>query len=135
MGLLQVIEGMTRSRDTPPDNPILQLVAFTSKSLPSAEMQYGNKEREVPGICHGLQTFTPTILPEMQIITDHKPLVAMLRKDVGRLSQRLQYISLKIHQNEINIIYKLEPDHRHKSLYEQVHCQSCCHLICVSIWF
>ena len=46
----------------------------------------------------------------MLIITDHKPLVAMFKKDVATLSQYIQHILLKIHQYRVQIIYKPGPE-------------------------
>ena len=43
---------------------------------------------------------------EVSIITDHKQLVSISKKDVATLLQRLQLILLRIHQYGINIIYK-----------------------------
>ena len=47
---------------------------------------------------------------EVNIITDHKPLVVIYKKDVATLSQRIQWILLRIHQYRVKIIYKLDPD-------------------------
>ena len=47
-----------------------------------------------------------TALQEISIITDHKPLVAIFKKDVATLSQRLQQILLRILQHRDRIIYK-----------------------------
>ena len=46
----------------------------------------------------------------MSIITDHKPLVAIFKKDVAMLSQRIQGILLRIHQYTVRIIYKSGPN-------------------------
>ena len=46
----------------------------------------------------------------MLIITDHKPLVTMFKKDVATLSQCIQHILLKIHQYRVQIIYKPGPE-------------------------
>ena len=43
---------------------------------------------------------------EVSIITDHKPLVAIFKKDVATLLQRLQQILLRIHQYRFKIICK-----------------------------
>ena len=43
------------------------------------------------------------------MITDHKLLVAIFKKDIVRLSQRLQRILLHIHQYSIRILYKCRP--------------------------
>ena len=47
---------------------------------------------------------------EVLIITDHKPLVAMFKKDVATFSQPIQHILLKIHQYRVQITYKPGPD-------------------------
>ena len=39
-------------------------------------------------------------------MTDHKPLVAIFKKDIATLLQRLQQILLRIHQYRVNIMYK-----------------------------
>ena len=47
---------------------------------------------------------------KVSVITDHKPLVANLKKDVLTLLQRLQCILLRIHQCRIKILCKPVPD-------------------------
>ena len=46
----------------------------------------------------------------MSITTDHQPLVAIFKKDVATLSQRLQKIFLRIHQYRVKLVYKPGPD-------------------------
>ena len=93
------------------DNITLHPIAFASKSLTSAEQRYSNIEHEALGILHGLEKFHHYCFGrEVLIITDHKLLVAMFRKDVVTLSQRIQCILLKIHQYRVQIIYKPGPE-------------------------
>ena len=40
------------------------------------------------------------------MIADHKSLVAIFKKDIASLSQRLQRIFLCIHQDSIGVLYK-----------------------------
>ena len=47
---------------------------------------------------------------ELLVITDHKLLVSIFKKDVVTLSQWIQHILLKIHQFRVQIIYKPGPD-------------------------
>ena len=47
---------------------------------------------------------------EVLIITNHKPLVAIFKKDVATLTQCIQCILLKIHQYRVQIIYKPGPE-------------------------
>ena len=94
--LLQNWEGTTCQKDMVPDNTILHLIAFASISLTGTEHRYGNIEREALGILHGLEKFHHYCFArEVHIITDHKPLVAIFRKDVATLSQHIQHMLLK----------------------------------------
>ena len=94
-----------------PDNTILCPIAFLSKSLMGAKSRYSNIEHETLGILHGLDKFYHYCFSrEVLIITDHKPLVSMFKKDVAKLSQCIQCILLKIHQYRVQIIYKPGPE-------------------------
>ena len=54
--------------------------------------------REALRILHGLENFHHySFAREVSIITDHKPLAAIFKKDVATLSQRFQWILLRIH--------------------------------------
>ena len=108
--LLQTRDGTTCPKDIAPDNTIVRPVMFASKSLTSAEQRYSNIEREALGILHGLKKFHHYCFArEGRKITDHKPLVAIFKKDVT-LSQQIQCILLRIHQYQVRIIYKLGPE-------------------------
>ena len=59
-----------------------------AKALLGAEQRYSHIGREALGILHGLQTFHHYCFArEVSKITDHKPLVAIFKKDVATLSQ------------------------------------------------
>ena len=47
---------------------------------------------------------------EVLVITDHKLLVSIFKKDVATLSQCIQCILLKIHQYRVQIMYKPGPE-------------------------
>ena len=99
--LLRTRDGPTCQRDITPDNTILRPIAFASKSLTSTERGYSNIEREALGILHGLKRFSHYYFArEVSIITNHKPFVAIFKKDVATLSQSIQSILLRIHQSE-----------------------------------
>ena len=83
---------------------------FTCKSLTGAESRYSNIEHEALGIIHGLEKFHHYCFGRNVIIfTDHKPLIAIFKKDVATLSQPIQRIMLKIYQYHLQIIYKPGP--------------------------
>ena len=86
--LLQMHEGTACQKDVAPDNTNLSPIVFASKSLTGAECRYSNIEREAIGIIHGLEKFHHYYFARgVLIITDHKPLVAIFKKDVATLSQ------------------------------------------------
>ena len=94
-----------------PDNSILCPIAFASKSLTGTEHRHSNKEREALGILHGLEKFHYYCFTrEVHVITHHKPLVAIFKKDMAMLLQCIQHILLKIHQYRVQILYKPGPD-------------------------
>ena len=94
--LLQLCDNTARQRDVVPDNASLRPVTFTSKSLTGAACRYSNIEQEMLGILHRLEKFHHYCFGrEVLVITDHKPLVAMFKKDVATLSQCIQHILLK----------------------------------------
>ena len=108
--LLQTRDGMTCPKDTVPDNTILRPIIFASKSLTSAEQRYSNIKREALGIRHGIEKFHHyCFVREVSRITDHKPLVAIFKKHVATLSQRIQCILLRLHQYCVRMIYKPGP--------------------------
>ena len=93
--LLQVSNGMWFPRNEAPNYTALWPIAFASKSLRSAEIHNSNIEREALSILHGLADFHHNCFAhEVDIITDHKLLVTIFKKDVTSLSQRLQRIPL-----------------------------------------
>ena len=82
-------------------------IAFASKSLTGTEHRYSNIEREVLAILHGLEKFYHYCFArEVLIITDHKPLVAILKKKCGNTIIVHTMHSSKNHQYRVQIIYK-----------------------------
>ena len=68
-------------------------------------------ERKALKIVHGLDKFHYyCYASEVSIIINHKPLGAILKKEVATLSQTLQYILLRTHQYRIRVIYMPGPE-------------------------
>ena len=108
--LLQLHDNTTCHKDMAPDNTILCPISFASKSLTGAERRYSNIKREALGILHRLEKFHHYCFSrEVLVITDHKPLVSIFKKDVATLLQCIQHMLLKIHQYRVQIIYKPGP--------------------------
>ena len=109
--LLQFRDNTTCQTHMVPDNTILCPIAFASKSLMGTEHRYSNIECKALGILHGSEKFHHYCFGrEVLIITDHKPLVSIFKKDVATMSQCIQCILLKIHQYRVQIIYKPGPE-------------------------
>ena len=80
-GLLQKRHGTSYLRDEAPDNSVLMLITFSSKSLSRAEKRYSNIAKEALGILYRLKNIHHYCFArEMSIITNHKPLVAIFRR-------------------------------------------------------
>ena len=89
------------------ENSTLMPFRFANKSLTRAENRYSNIEWDALGKLYSLEKFRHSCFVwEVSIITDHKPLIAIFKKDATTLSQRLQQILLRIHQYRVRIIYK-----------------------------
>ena len=83
-------------------------VAFASKTLTSAERNYANIERELLGVVFGVQHFKhSTCGNEVHMITDHKPLVSLLKKSLVACSSRLSSLMLKIVDFPLKVLYQL----------------------------
>ena len=82
-------------------------VAFASKTLTSAEHNYANIERELLGVVFGVLHFKHfTFGNEVNIITDHKPLVSLLKKSLAACSSRLSRLILKIVDYPLKVMYQ-----------------------------
>ena len=89
--LLQTRDGTKCARDIAQDNNIFRPIVFASKRLTNIERRYSNIEREALGILHGLKRFHHHCFArEVSIITNHKPIVEIFKKDVAALSQGIQ---------------------------------------------
>ena len=85
----------------------LMPVAFTSKTLTSAECNYANIERELLGVVFGVLHFKHfSFSTEVNIITDHKPLVSLLKKSLAACSSRLSRLILKIVDYPLKVMYQ-----------------------------
>ena len=85
----------------------LMPVAFASKTLTSAECNYPNVECELLGVVFGVLHFKHlTFGNEVNIITDHKPLVSLLKKSLAACSSRFSRLILKIVDCPLKVMYQ-----------------------------
>ena len=77
------------------------------KTLTSAECNYANIERESLGVVFGVEHFKHfTFGNEVHIITDHKPLMSLLKKSLVACSSRLSRLMLKMVDLPLKVLYK-----------------------------
>lgn len=81
-------------------------VAFVSRSLNVSEQRYAQIEKEMLAIVFACEKFHTFIYGHGNVVlnTDHKPLINLTKKDLDKISPRLQRMLLKI----INYNLKLE---------------------------
>ena len=71
-------------------------VAYASRSLSLSERHYAMTENEMLSVLFGLNTFHHhTYNRDVTVVTDHKPLVAIRSKPLGKAPKRLQHMLLK----------------------------------------
>ena len=86
----------------------LMPVAFASKTLTDAECNYANIERELLGVVFGVTHFKHfTFGNDVHVITDHKPLVSLLKKSLVACSSRLSRLMLQIVDFSLKVLYQL----------------------------
>ena len=84
--LLQLRDNTNCPKETAPDNNMLHQIAFASESLTSAEQRYSNMKHKALGILQGQEKFYHYCFGrEVLVITDHKLLVSIFKKDVATL--------------------------------------------------
>lgn len=82
-------------------------VAYASRSLTETERRYAQIEKEMLAVCFGLEKFHHfTFGRKVDVITDHKPLVAILGKPLSSAPKRLQSMILRTQAYNITLQYK-----------------------------
>ena len=81
-------------------------IAFASKAMTGAETRYSNIEREMLGIVFGLERFHYYAYGnKITIYTDHKPLVAIVQKNLASAPPRLARMLLRIQKYDFQLCY------------------------------
>lgn len=84
------------------DHPI----AYASRALTSTEQKYAQIEKELLAVVFATDKFYQFLYGHRFVIqSDHKPLVSISKKDVNKVSVRLQRMLLKIMRFEFEIVY------------------------------
>ena len=86
-------------------------IAFASRALSSAERNYAQIEKEMLAILYGLNKFHHfTFGRSVRVVTDHKPLVSIVKKPLSSAPKRLQAMLLRAQEYNFEIEYKSGKD-------------------------
>ena len=81
-------------------------LAFASRSLTPSEERYAQIEKELLAILFGIEKFHQyTYGRPIDVLTDHKPLVAIFNKGLDKISARLQRMLLRLLKYNLNVSY------------------------------
>ena len=82
-------------------------VAFSSRALSNAEKNYAQIEKEMLAIVNGLTKFHHfTFGRFVRVLSDHKPLVSIVKKPLFRAPKRLQAMLLRLQEYNFEVEYR-----------------------------
>ncbi|KAL4721170.1 hypothetical protein ACJJTC_004946 [Scirpophaga incertulas] len=81
-------------------------VAFVSRSLTPAEVNYSMVEKELLGVCFAISKFHEFVYGHnFRVETDHKPLINIIGKDLHKATSRIQRLLLKLLKYTFTVHY------------------------------
>jgi hypothetical protein len=81
-------------------------VCYASRALSECESRYAQIEKELLAVCFGCQKFHQYIFGKpVTVQSDHKPLEAIFKKQLGAVPPRLQRMMLRLQPYDVNIKY------------------------------
>ena len=93
------------SKTTVPNN--LRYVYYASKTLTATESNYSNIEREMLGMVFSVLHFKHfTYGQQVTVITDHKPLITLFKKNIAASSCRLSRMLIKKKDFQVDLQYQ-----------------------------
>ncbi|XP_030587995.1 uncharacterized protein K02A2.6-like [Archocentrus centrarchus] len=84
-----------------------QPVAYASRSMTETEQRYAQIEKETLGLVFGCGKFHSYVygLPTFAVETDHKPLIAIRKKNLNDMSPRIQRLMMFLQRYDFELIY------------------------------
>lgn len=84
-----------------------QPICYASRSLTETEQRYAQIEKELLAIVFATQRFHYFVFGvDIIVHSDHKPLESIQKKDLHKVSPRLQRMLLKLLKYRVNVVYK-----------------------------
>ena len=89
----------------------LQPVAITSSTMSPTEQQYSQIEKECLAICHCFQKFDQWLYGKsnIEVHTDHQPLVSIVKKPLNKFPARLQRMLMRLQRYRFQVTHKRGP--------------------------
>ena len=82
-------------------------IAYASRTLTEAERRYAQIEKETLALVYGLEKFHQyTYGRHLDVVTDHKPLVAILSKPLSKAPRRLQSLILRTQKYDFSLTFQ-----------------------------
>ena len=86
-------------------------IAFASRALTSTERNYAQIEKEMLAILYGLNKFHHfTYGRKVTVVTDHKPIVSIVKKALTQAPKRLQGMLLHAQEYNFEVVFKSGKD-------------------------
>ena len=84
-----------------------QPVAYASRAMTDAEVNYAQIEKELLAIVFGVERFEQYVHGRpVKIETDHKPLESIFKKTLVSAPKRLQHMMLRLQKYNLTVVYK-----------------------------
>ncbi len=82
-------------------------VAYASRTMTPSECRYAQIEKECLGLVYGVERFHSYVygLPTFVAETDHKPLIAIIKKNLNQMSPRIQRLMMRLQRYNMELIY------------------------------
>ncbi|RXN30291.1 retrotransposon-like family member retr-1 [Labeo rohita] len=89
------------------DDEIWKPVAYASRSMTDSECRYAQIKKECLGLVFGLEKFHNYVygLPTFTAETDHRPLIAIIKKNLNEMTPRIQRLMMKLQRYDFNLVY------------------------------
>lgn len=83
-----------------------QPISFYSRSLTEGQIKWAPIEKELFAICVAVEKYHQFIYGrKIEIETDHKPLITIIKKDINKISWRLQRMVVKLMKYNVDVKY------------------------------
>ena len=83
-----------------------QPVAYASRTMTSAEVNYAQIEKEMLAMTYACEKFHPYIYgKQVDVCTDHRPLEAIMKKPIAKAPPRLQRMMIRLQRYSLRVTY------------------------------